>query len=160
MEHVRGVEDGRTSARRESGPGPPRPPNGRLVGSVKELWRYPVKSMRGSQVPELTVTKRGSIGDRAWALRDPRNGRIASAKRFPRLLEFQASYDVEPGSDSPGRVRIEVPDGRIVYAGDPGVSELISEIVGRPLCLVNQAGADEKTSIDRARSSATFRCRG
>jgi uncharacterized protein YcbX len=69
--------------------------------------------MRGGTVPELLVTDRGGLGDRAWALREPSNGRIASAKRFPRLLEFRATYEVEPGPDTPGRVRIQAPAGRL-----------------------------------------------
>jgi hypothetical protein len=65
----------------------------RLVGTVEELWRYPVKSMLGGKVSELLVTEQGGLGDRAWALRDQRNGRIVSAKRVPRLLDFRAAYD-------------------------------------------------------------------
>ena len=61
---------------------------GRLVGRVAELWRYPVKSMLGEQRRRLSVTESGILGDRAWALRDPATGRIASAKKHPRLLEF------------------------------------------------------------------------
>ena len=68
----------------------------RLAGTIKELWRYPVKSMLGGTVSELLVTGHGVLGDRAWALRDQRNGRIVSAKRVPRLLEFRATYEVEP----------------------------------------------------------------
>jgi uncharacterized protein YcbX len=123
---------------------------GRVVGSVAELWRYPVKSMRGGTVPELLVTERGGLGDRAWALRDPVNGRIASAKRFPRLLEFRATYEVEPTLTTPGRVRIEAPDGRVVYADESEASELLSSVLGRKLRLENQARPDEKTGIDRS----------
>ena len=130
-------------------PGPGEPPPGDLVGRIRELWRYPVKSMRGSPVPELQVTTYGSVGDRAWALRDPSNGRIASAKRFSRLLDFRASYEEEPTADRPGRVRIEVPDGRVLYAGDRRASEVISEIVGRALVLVDRPQPNEKTGIDR-----------
>ena len=83
----------------------------RLVGTVKELWRYPVKSMLGGTVSELLVTEHGGLGDRAWALRDQRNGRIVSAKRIPRLLEFRATYEVEPTPGSAGVVRIETPEG-------------------------------------------------
>lgn len=131
---------------------PPHPselPPGDPVGTIRRLWRYPVKSMRGSPVPELQVTTGGSVGDRAWALRDPNNGRIASAKRFPRLLEFRASYEEEPTAGRPGRVRIEVPGGRVVYAGEPGASEVVSEIVGRTLVLVDRPQPDERTGIDR-----------
>jgi uncharacterized protein YcbX len=59
------------------------PGTGKVVGSVAELWRYPVKSMRGSTVSQLLITDRGSVGDRAWALRDPTNGRIANANAPP-----------------------------------------------------------------------------
>jgi MOSC N-terminal beta barrel domain len=83
----------------------------RLVGTIEELWRYPVKSMLGGTVSELLVTEQGGLGDRAWALRDQRNGRIVSAKRVPRLLEFRATYEVEPTPESAGVVRIETPDG-------------------------------------------------
>jgi MOSC domain-containing protein len=93
----------------EAGMAAARSGSGRVVGRVAELWRYPVKSMRSGTVAELLVTDRGSVGDRAWALRDPSNGRVASAKRFPRLLEFRATYDVEPTPATSGRVRIEAP---------------------------------------------------
>ncbi len=37
-----------------------------LVGTIAELWRYPVKSMLGGTVGELLITERGGLGDRAW----------------------------------------------------------------------------------------------
>jgi uncharacterized protein YcbX len=121
----------------------------RTVGSVSELWRYPVKSMLGEQKTELLVTEGGSLGDRAWALRELRSGRIASAKKFPRLLEFRATYEIEPTFDRPGRARIEIPGGRVVHADEDDASSLISEVLGRPMRLESQARSDEKTGIDR-----------
>jgi uncharacterized protein len=120
-----------------------------LVGTIRELWRYPVKSMLGGTVSELLVTERGGLGDRAWALRDQRNGRIVSAKRVPRLLEFRATYEVEPTTESAGVVRIETPDGDTLYAGQADASARISGILGRPVVLDNSAQSDEKASIDR-----------
>jgi uncharacterized protein YcbX len=122
---------------------------GRLVGSVAELWRYPVKSMLGEQRASLPVTLRGIVGDRAWALRDPATGRIASAKKHPRLLEFQATYDIEPTPETPGRIRVEAPDGRLFSPEDDGASSLVSEILGHEVRFDNQAASDEKTTIDR-----------
>jgi uncharacterized protein len=121
----------------------------RLVGTVEELWRYPVKSMLGGTVSELLITEQGALGDRAWALRDQRNGRILSAKRVPRLLEFRAAYEVEPTPESAGVVRIETPDGDTLYAGHEDASARISSIIGRPVVLDNFAHPDEKASIDR-----------
>ena len=123
-------------------------PGGRLVGTVAELWRYPVKSMRGTMVAQLSVTKDGSSGDRVLALRDLTNGRIASCKRFPRLLEFQAV--IEDGPAAPGRIRIDGPDGLVLYADDPAASERISRIIGRAVRLEAGAGQDEKAEIDRS----------
>ncbi|HEV2785299.1 MAG TPA: MOSC N-terminal beta barrel domain-containing protein, partial [Solirubrobacteraceae bacterium] len=117
----------------------------RLAGTVGELWRYPVKSMLGSQVPEVLVTDHGCLGDRAWALRDVASGRIASAKRFPRLLAFRATYAVEPTPQERGRARIDTPDGRSISADDPAASAIISEILGHELRLESQPHADEKT---------------
>ena len=121
----------------------------RLVGTVKELWRYPVKSMLGGTVSELLVTEQGCLGDRVWALRDQRNGRIVSAKRVARLLDFRATYEVEPSPESAGVVRIETPDGNALYPGQEDASARISSIIGRPVVLDNFAHPDEKASIDR-----------
>jgi uncharacterized protein YcbX len=122
----------------------------RAVGTVDELWRYPVKSMRGERRPELLVLHRGALGDRAWALRELRSGRIASAKRHPRLLEFRATYDVEPTLESHGRAVVHTPKGDAVAADDPEASVVISRILGHPMRLENQAGARERTGIDPA----------
>jgi uncharacterized protein len=121
----------------------------RFVGTVGELWRYPVKSMLGSQLPEAGVTERGCLGDRAWALRDLASGRIASAKRLPQLLSFRATYEVEPTPASRGRARIDTPDGRSISTDDPAASTIISEILGHELRLESEPHADEKTGIDR-----------
>jgi hypothetical protein len=70
------------------------------------------------------MTKHGSSGDRALALRDLTSGRIASCKRCPRLLEFRAVLAEGADKDDPGRIRIEGPDGISLHADDPTVSHL------------------------------------
>jgi uncharacterized protein YcbX len=105
--------------------------------------------MLGGTVSEIMLTGRGALGDRAWALRDQRTGRIVSAKRVPDLLRFRATYEVEPTLASPGLVRIETPGGDAIYAGQENASARISGILGRQVRLENSARPDEKTSIDR-----------
>src|SRR6516164_4140450 len=107
----------------------------RDVGILCEIWRYPVKSMLGEQLSELMIGVGGGIGDRAWALRELDSGRIASAKKHPRLLEFRASYEVLPTRERPGRVRIETPGGRVMDPDEAGTSEEISAAIGQPLRL-------------------------
>jgi uncharacterized protein YcbX len=121
----------------------------RTAGTIAELWRYPVKSMLGEQRSQLTITPRGSLGDRAKALRDLKTGRIASAKKFPRLLDFYARYEVDPTLETPGRIEITTPAGRIIFADDPEASAMISEELGHPVRLENEPGSEEKTDIIR-----------
>jgi uncharacterized protein YcbX len=52
-----------------------------FLGVVQELWRYPVKSMLGERLTATTVTESGLLGDRAYALRDTCDGKIATAAR-------------------------------------------------------------------------------
>jgi uncharacterized protein len=121
-----------------------------FVGRVAELWRYPVKSMLGERRDRMPITARGALGDRAWALRETATGRIASAKRFPQLLAFQAHYEVEPTFAEPGRIHISLPDGRTICPDHPDASAIISDLLGHSVRLENQPASDEKAGIDRA----------
>ncbi|HSD10444.1 MAG TPA: MOSC N-terminal beta barrel domain-containing protein, partial [Candidatus Binatia bacterium] len=42
----------------------------RQIGVVKDLFRYPVKSMLGERLTEVDIGESGVIGDRAYALRE------------------------------------------------------------------------------------------
>ena len=60
------------------------------LGEVEAVFRYPVKSMAGEQLPEVEVTERGVLGDRAYALIEKDTGKVVSAKSarlFPDLLD-------------------------------------------------------------------------
>ena len=47
---------------------------------IDALYRFPVKSMLGERVEQASVTGSGLLGDRAYALVDPADGTVASAK--------------------------------------------------------------------------------
>ena len=69
------------------------------VGSVVSLWRYPVKSMMGEELNATEVTKVGLLGDRAYALVDTSDGKVASAKnprKWPQLFDFRAALADAP----------------------------------------------------------------
>src|SRR5437867_12060646 len=88
------------------------------LGSIGSLWRYPVKSMTGEELNAVEVTERGLRGDRAYALVDRADGKVASAKnprKWPSLFDFRATF-IEPpsrGANLPP-VRIVLPDGSTV----------------------------------------------
>jgi uncharacterized protein len=56
---------------------------------IKELWRYPVKSMAGEQLDTAEITEHGIAGDRIIQVRNA-TGRIFSARTRPELLRHQA----------------------------------------------------------------------
>ncbi|MCV7258981.1 MOSC domain-containing protein [Mycobacterium shimoidei] len=102
---------------------------------VDSLRRYPVKSMLGEVLTSMFVDERGAAGDRRLALVDAETNRVASAKQprlWRRLLQFTAS-----SGDGDG-VCIRLPDGASVAADDPGIDDLLSELVGRPVTLVSK----------------------
>lgn len=51
---------------------------------IKELWRYPVKSLAGEQVKRIEVGPQGMAGDRTVLV--TRNGRVVTSRTHHRLL--------------------------------------------------------------------------
>jgi uncharacterized protein len=105
-----------------------------LLGSVQELWRYPVKSMRGERLSEAEVGARGIAHDRGYALLDQETGKIASAKH-PRLwgglLWCQARI-----MSADGVVCITLPDARELLMQRDDVDEALSLLTKRPVRLL------------------------
>jgi uncharacterized protein YcbX len=111
------------------------------VGRVVALWRYPVKSMMGEELNAATVTPRGVLGDRGYALIDGETQKVGSAKnpkRWPGLFDFRAVY-VEPpeDADSLPAARITLPDGSMTASDGPDVDAVLSQAIGRPVRLAS-----------------------
>ncbi len=112
--------------------------------TVVSLWRYPVKSMMGEELNAAVVTSNGLLGDRAYALVDRSNGKVASAKnprKWP-LFAFRAAYVelLQAGGKIPA-VRITLPDGTILTSEQDDVDPRISAVIGREVNLVRSAPA-------------------
>ena len=108
--------------------------------NVIELWRFPVKSMLGERRERVSVTAGGVLGDRAWAVIDTADGKVASAKnprKWRNLLECRAEYLGEPQPGVVAPVRITLPDGHSVTSDDPTVDATLSAFVGRDVTLAS-----------------------
>jgi uncharacterized protein len=110
-----------------------------VLGSVVSLWRYPVKSMLGEELHASEVTDRGLLGDRAYALVDGVDGKVASAKnprKWPQLFDFRAVFAEEPrpGAKMP-QVRITLPDGTLVTQGRGDLNQILSKVLHRNVTL-------------------------
>jgi uncharacterized protein len=108
-------------------------------GTIVALWRYPVKSMQGEELNASLVSERGLLGDRAYALVDAADGKIASAKnprKWPHLFDFRAGYPEPPRTDAAlPPVRITLPDGTLTGSDQPNLASLLSPILGREVAL-------------------------
>jgi len=102
---------------------------------IKQIYRYPVKSMQGEALTEALVTDNGIRFDRGWALRDEATGNISGAKRFPALLYCSARYLEDTNAGSVPHAEITMPDGRRVNTDDVRVHAELSEVVGRNVSL-------------------------
>jgi len=116
------------------------------VGSVAELPRFPVKSMQGEQLQEVTVTERGILGDRAYALIDAETGKVASAKSvklFPNLLACRAAFAQPPraGREMPP-VRVDLPNGGSVTSDSRDIDRALSAHFRRDIRLARVAPDD------------------
>ena len=85
---------------------------------VKELWRYPVKSMAGERVSEIEMTKTGFAGDRNILVGGP-GGRVITSRTHHQLLGLKGSL----GSDGFARINGHLWDS-------PEALALVNQAVG------------------------------
>ncbi len=101
----------------------------RVLGTVAELWRFPVKSMQGERIADGVLGPQSLDGDRRYAVRGD-DERLLTAKRVGALLEATARTEAD------GTVTIALPDGTEWAADDPGVHAALSAWLDRPVRLV------------------------
>lgn len=113
----------------------------REVGALREITRFPVKSMLGETLPAAEVTSSGIVGDRGLALVDAATGKVASAKHpqlWSGLLGFRARYR---DGDAPA-VHVEAPGGTTVRSSESDVDSHLSALVGRAVRLAAAPPSD------------------
>jgi len=98
------------------------------VGTIRSIYRYPVKSMAGEQLASAKLGWHGIDGDRRFAF--VRAGNMSgfpwlTASKMPDLIRYRARH-IEGMTDALPTVRVQTPDGL-----DVGVeSELLRQQVG------------------------------
>lgn len=100
--------------------------NGRHVGRVVGLWRYPVKSMGSEALAEAEVSWHGLAGDRRWAF--IRNGVVKSGFPWLTLRErgdmshYRPSF-LEPAQPDKSPTVVRTPSGAVFDIADPALGE-------------------------------------
>jgi uncharacterized protein len=101
------------------------------VGQLREIWRYPVKSMQGDTVTASRVSAAGLRGDRAWAMRDEVRREVQWGKRYPVLMQCRARYVEEPDDGPVKPVAVTFPDGETVRSDDDRVHAKLTALIGQ-----------------------------
>lgn len=120
------------------------------IGTVKQIWRYAVKSMAGEQLASCTVGKQGIPGDRGWVVRDQATEQILTGSRLPLLMQCEARYRESPGNGSIPHVLMRFPNGVELVSDTDGINTRLSELFDRGVSLTSLAlGNDsEATHFD------------
>ncbi|HEV7902640.1 MAG TPA: MOSC domain-containing protein [Pyrinomonadaceae bacterium] len=125
------------------------------IGTVESLWRYPVKSMRGEEMPEAFMGFSGIYGDRCYAFKNsaarkgfpylnanvqqqmllhrPQFRYPERASSPPNLLEASSiAPGVTPANGDAEDMALDVvtPSGEIVSVDDPALVKLLGEGIG------------------------------
>ena len=136
-----------------------------VVGRVESLWRYPVKSMRGEEMPEIFVGYAGVFGDRCYAFKSsaarpgfpylnanvqqqmlryrPQFRYAERAKQPPNLFEAEAiAPGVTPANPNAEDMLLDVitPSGVTLAIDDPALIKMLG------------AGISEKHQLSLVRS--------
>ncbi len=125
-----------------------------IIGTIKEIWRHPVKSMAGERLQTCSVDTLGIPADRGWALRDERSKEITNGKRIPLLMQCAARYREEPINGAIPHVEITFPSGSVIGSDDPDVNERLSAVLGKQLTLWPSQPASNKSHYRRSSTSA------
>ena len=99
------------------------------------------KVYAGRGVNSSSVTERGLIGDRSYALIDQETGKVASAKnprKWGKLFDFRAAFIDSPHiAENIPPVRVTVPDGAHIFSDQDNIDYTLSKVLGRDVRLMS-----------------------
>jgi len=99
---------------------------------VAELWRYPVKSMRGERLQEAEVLETGIRGDREIVVLSCKRRRLITSRTHHQLLGLQGGLSVETGKATINGVPWDTVKAR----------ELAQGAAGEPVELIHVPGTE------------------
>jgi uncharacterized protein YcbX len=99
--------------------------NGREVGRVAGLWRYPVKSMAGEPLDAVDVSWHGLAGDRRWAFVQEALVRSGfpwlTIRERPQMGHYRPSFE-SPDRPDDSRTLVRTPGGESIDVVDPALA--------------------------------------
>lgn len=108
------------------------------VGTVKEIYRYPVKSMAGETIAETKLGWHGLAGDRRFAfakIKDKTGLPWLSARDFSQLILYLAKFS-EPSDVERSSIVVQTPGGRQLALESKELRQEIQDAYGDELQLM------------------------
>ncbi|HEX9036482.1 MAG TPA: MOSC N-terminal beta barrel domain-containing protein [Ktedonobacterales bacterium] len=112
--------------------------SGALVGHVKAIYRYPVKSMRGEPLDEAQLGLLGFAGDRRFAFiqtADRTGFPWLTGREYASLVRYAPTF-TDPASPNKSAVRVRTPDGLDLPLESATLREHLEQASGRALHLL------------------------
>lgn len=109
------------------------------LATIKQIYVYPVKSMRGIGMDQAFLSINGLLGDRGYAFVQQT---LAATDRFPwmtardkphMLLDAPRFERMPTPEDKYVPVLVKTPDGQEYEASDPRLCQHISALLGHPV---------------------------
>lgn len=117
----------------------------RVVGKIESVWRYPVKSMRGEELPEAFAGFPGVFGDRVYAFRSsaaPKGFPYLTGREQEAMLLYRPRYRYPERAAKPGNLAE-------AEAMGPGVTPVYGDISDLVVDVETPAG--DRLGIDDPR---------
>lgn len=116
------------------------------IGSVKQILRFPVKSMGGENLSTTYIDENGVKGDRIFALKELETGFIVSAKnpkKWKAIIELEAFLEGE-------KLKIRQIETGQVFDNENDITNLVEKLTSRKVSLVANSNTQEIREADRS----------
>lgn len=102
-----------------------------FAGEIRQLWRYPVKALRGESLRSAVVDFDGMAGDRTFGFYEPGTDKAVWGGSHPKLMGWEAAYPAQCGcaDSSAGDPVLYEPGGAAWAVDDPGLPERLAATV-------------------------------
>lgn len=108
------------------------------VGRVREIWRYPVKSIAGEQLEQVFVSWHGLDGDRRAAFvrgDDHSSFPWLTARQVPELVRYRPYYS-QPGEVRNSLLMVQTPHGKSLPLESDELQAELAKLYGRDISLI------------------------
>lgn len=102
-----------------------------FAGEVKQLWRYPIKGLRGESLRSALIDFDGMAGDRVLELKEPGGDKSVWGGSHPKMMAWEAAYPAQCGcaDAAAGDPVVYEPSGAAWAADDTALPARLAESI-------------------------------